>query len=161
MTITRQIDVGMSVPPTALDLCARVRFACLHGNAVESQRNVSPRHHRHGDFVKNRRAVAPNPDVCCTTASIYFMPNRDEAADVRDANHIDSDIAPLLGLLSPDKMIVEADWLPCGRREAVTDKFHFHEADRAESSRPLSTCLYGRASKGELIKGNNVNGRSA
>lgn len=60
MTMTGQVDVGYSVPPSGLDGVAsgeiRVLFA---GDVVESQRGISARVNiAHANFVKNRREVA-------------------------------------------------------------------------------------------------------
>lgn len=60
MTMTGQVDVGYSVPPSGLDAVAsgeiRVLFA---GDVVESQRGISARVNiAHANFVKNRREVA-------------------------------------------------------------------------------------------------------
>jgi NitT/TauT family transport system substrate-binding protein len=128
MTMTRQIDVGMSVPPTAIDALRKGEIRVVFdGNVVESQRDVVNRVSiASGNFVTNRRAVGTKFLTVLHDCIDWMYAHRDEAAKMYAAlNHIDSDIAARsLAFYPPDKMeLSKLIGFQAAVAQAVTDKF--------------------------------------
>jgi NitT/TauT family transport system substrate-binding protein len=128
MTMTRQIDVGMSVPPTAVDALRKGEIRLVFdGNVVESQRNVVNRVSiANGDFVKNRRAAGTKFLTVLNDCIDWMYAHRDEAAKMyATLNHVDSDIATRsLAFYPQDKMeLSKLTGFQAAVTQAVTDKF--------------------------------------
>jgi NitT/TauT family transport system substrate-binding protein len=96
MTMTGQVDVGYSVPPSGLDAVAkgdiRVLFA---GDIVASQRDISARVNvAHANFVKNRRDVAKKFFKVLDECIDWAYKNKDQSAKMyADINKIDIGMA--------------------------------------------------------------------
>ena len=128
MTMTRQIDVGMSVPPTAVDALRKGEIRVVFdGNVVESQRDVVNRVSiASGNFVKNRRATGTKFLTVLHDCIDWMYAHRDEAAKMyATLNHVDADIAARsLAFYPPDKMeLSKLTGFQAAVAQAVTDKF--------------------------------------
>ena len=137
MTMTRQIDVGYSVPPTAVDALRKGEIRMVFdGNANESQRDVVNRVAiANGNFVKNRRAVGAKFLTVLQDCIDWMYANRDEAMKMyAKLNHVDADIAARsLAFYPPDKMeLSKLTGFSAAIKQAVTDKFIAREPTEAE-----------------------------
>jgi NitT/TauT family transport system substrate-binding protein len=128
MTMTRQIDVGMAVPPTAVDALRKGEIRIVFdGNAVESQRDVVNRVTiANGDFVKNRRAVGTKFLTVLHDCIDWMYAHQNVAVKMyATLNHIDSDIAARsLAFYPRDKMeLSKLTGFHAAVEQAVTDRF--------------------------------------
>lgn len=92
MTMSGQVDVGYSIPPSGLDAVAKGEIRILFsGDVVESQREISARVNiASDDFVKNRRAVAEKFFKVLNSCIDWAYANLDESAKMYAAlNKID------------------------------------------------------------------------
>ena len=158
MTMTRQIDVGMSVPPTAVDALRKGEIRLVFdGNAVESQRDVVNRVSiANGNFVKNRRAVGTKFLTVLHDCIDWMYAHRDQPAKMYATlkSYRLRHRRALLGLLSARQDgIVEAHRLPCGRRADRHRQVHRPAADRDAAQVLRRRALYGSGPvRCELVK---------
>jgi NitT/TauT family transport system substrate-binding protein len=149
MTMTRQIDVGMSVPPTAVDALRKGEIRIVFdGNVVESQRDVVNRVAiANGNFVKNRRAVGTKFLTVLHDCIDWMYAHRDEAVKMyAKLNHVDADIAARsLAFYPPDKMeLSKLTGFSAAVKQAVTDKFIAREPAEAELKTFVDVLYTGR-----------------
>jgi NitT/TauT family transport system substrate-binding protein len=128
MTMTRQVDVGYSVPPFGVDAVTKGNIRVVFdGNVVESQRDIVSRVNiANADFIKNRREVGQRFLKILNECIGWMYDNKAEAAKIyATLNKIDETTAnrsliyyPQANMaLAPLRGIDEAV------RQAIADKF--------------------------------------
>ena len=128
MTMSGQVDVGYSVPPSGLDAVAKGEIRVLFsGDVVESQREISARVNiASDDFLKNRRPVAEKFFKVLNDCIDWAYANPDESAKMFAAlNKIDISTAKeALKFYNRDKLrFVPLKGFDESIQSAVTNKF--------------------------------------
>jgi NitT/TauT family transport system substrate-binding protein len=128
MTMTRQIDVGYSVPPFGIDAERKGDIRVVFdGNVVESQRDVASRVNiARTDFVKNKREVGARFLNVLGQCIAWMYANPAEGARMyAQLNKIDeSDALKALAFYPQSKMSVgPLQGLETAINQAISDKF--------------------------------------
>lgn len=146
MTMTRQIDVGYSVPPFGIDAVRKGEIrAIFDGDVVVSQRDVVSRVNiANADFVKDRREVGTRFLKVLSQCISWMYENKAEAAKIYAAlNRIDDDIASRSLIYYPQSnmALTPLRGFDAAIKQAIADKF-IDKAPTEEQIKNLVDLLY-------------------
>lgn len=146
MTMTRQIDIGYSVPPYGIDALKKGEIRpVFDGDVVMSQRDVASRINiANADFVKDRRDVGTRFLKTLNQCISWMWTNKAEAAKIYAAlNKIDDDVASRsLVFYSQSAMaLAPLRGFDAAIKQAIEDKF-IDKAPSEEQIKNLVDLLY-------------------
>lgn len=146
MTMTRQIDVGYSVPPFGIDAVKRGEIRVVFdGNVVISQRDVASRVNiANADFVKNKRDVGIRFLKVLNQCITWMYANKAEGIKLYAAlNKIDDNVASgaLIYYPQANMSLAPLRGLDAAINQAIMDKF-IEKAPTDEQIKNLIDFLY-------------------
>jgi NitT/TauT family transport system substrate-binding protein len=146
MTMTKQIDVGYSVPPFGLDAERKGDIRVVfNGDAIESQRDVVSRVNiANSDFVRLRREIAVRFLKVLNQCIAWMYENKTEGVKIYAAlNKIDEGVASGALIYYPQSKMTLAPLLgfDAAIKQAIGDKF-IDKAPTQEQIKGLVDILY-------------------